>query len=205
MQNWERRETTTWFASGLVFSSPLSAFVRPSSYVLVFSLPSGSPSVGACWRWRSGSDYVWIFLSVFVSLSFLCIFISMKIFIVEKMKEHFPCSLRFSLLSLSLFSFIFLLPPPYLFCRSCLQKMEQIPKGSPCLFLLLIILRKLNILHCLLLLSTIRLLHLLYSLFCLCVFFLSLFFFVFLCLPRIACLFLVFLLQFSFIFLPPLF
>jgi hypothetical protein len=36
------------------FSSPLSMFVRPSSCVLAFSLPSGSPGAGACWRWGSG-------------------------------------------------------------------------------------------------------------------------------------------------------
>jgi len=29
-------------------------FVRPSSCVLAFSLPSGSPGDGACCRWRSG-------------------------------------------------------------------------------------------------------------------------------------------------------
>jgi hypothetical protein len=93
----------TWSAGGLVLSSPLSVFVQPSSCVHVFSLPSGSSGASACWRWRFGSDYVWIFVPI-------------KIFTVEKMKENFPCSPLFSVLfsplSFSVFClfFYFLLP-----------------------------------------------------------------------------------------------
>jgi hypothetical protein len=57
-----------------------------------------------------------LFLFAFGYLFFPCIFVSMKIFTVEKMKENFPCSPLFSIF-FSPFSFSFLF---FVFTSYCL-------------------------------------------------------------------------------------